>query len=147
VSRLDLTLEPERPLRRLEVINGAGGRRRWPTDDKARILEETLIAGAVVSEVGRRHGLSPQQVFGWRREARRAVSQAGTPEPAMFVPAVLEAPSPALPPGTEPRRRRRASARSAGLIELEIDGVVVRVGPGAEAKAIAAVIRALKAGA
>lgn len=32
-------------------------------------------------------------------------------------------------------------------IELEIDGVTVRVGRGAEARTVAAVIRALKAGA
>ena len=34
-----------------------------------------------------------------------------------------------------------------GIIEMEIDGVTVRVGRGAEAKTVAAVIRALKAGA
>ncbi|UFW44944.1 transposase, partial [Bradyrhizobium sp. WSM471] len=40
------------------------GRRRWfSKDDKARIVEETLVPGAVVSEIGRRHGLLPQQVF------------------------------------------------------------------------------------
>ena len=45
VSGLDLTLEPERRLRRIEVINGAGGRRRWSAEDKARIVEETLVPG------------------------------------------------------------------------------------------------------
>ena len=42
MSGLDPTLEPSRPLRRLEIINGIGGRRRWLLDDKARIIEETL---------------------------------------------------------------------------------------------------------
>ena len=37
--------------------------------------------------------------------------------------------------------------RSAGNIEVEIDGVTIRVGRGADAKTVAAVIRALKAGA
>lgn len=37
--------------------------------------------------------------------------------------------------------------RSSGIIEVEIDGVIVRVGHGAEAKTVAAVLRALKAGA
>jgi transposase len=36
-------------------------------DDKARIIEETLAPGAVVSDVARRHELSPQQLFTWRR--------------------------------------------------------------------------------
>ena len=37
--------------------------------------------------------------------------------------------------------------RTSGIIEVEIDGVTVRVGRGAEAKTVAAVLRALKAGA
>lgn len=53
VSGLDLTLEPERQPRRFEVITGAGGRRRWTVDDKARIVAETLEPGAVASEVAR----------------------------------------------------------------------------------------------
>lgn len=147
MSRLDLTLEPERPLRRLEVISGAGGRRRWSADDKARILEETLVPGAVVSEVARRHGLTPQQVFTWRREARRVLTEAGE-TPTAFVPAVIEAAAPVPEPCPRPesRRRRPSRASTATGIELEIDGVIVRVGPGASPKAIAAVIRALKAG-
>jgi transposase len=76
VSVFELTLEPERPPRRIEVINGAGGRRRWSADDKARILEETLVPGAVVSEVSRRHGLTPQQLFGWRREGATGAERA-----------------------------------------------------------------------
>ena len=36
---------------------------------------------------------------------------------------------------------------ASGIIEVEIDGVTVRVGRGAEAKTVAAVLRALKVGA
>lgn len=36
---------------------------------------------------------------------------------------------------------------ASGIIEIEIDGVTVRVGHGAEAKTVAAVLRTLKAGA
>ena len=46
---------------------GTGRRRRWLFDEKARIVEETMAAGAVSSEVARRHGISAQQLFGWRR--------------------------------------------------------------------------------
>jgi transposase len=59
----------------VEIINGVGGRRRWSVDDKARIVQETLAPGAVVSEIARHHGLTPQQLFGWRRDARRAVTK------------------------------------------------------------------------
>ena len=90
MSRLDHRLEPEGEVRRFEVITGAIGRRRWSADDRAQILEETLVPGAVVSEVARRHGLTPQQLFTWRREARKAAEAV----PA-FVPAVI-APEPVL---------------------------------------------------
>ena len=147
VSRLDLTLDPERQPRRFEVINGAGGRRRWSIDDKARIVAETLEPDAVVSEVARRHGLRPQQVFAWRRAARTSAASVQQ-EPAAFVPAVVTSPAPALAAtaaAKRPRRRRKAAARETGVIELEIDGVAMRVGRGADAKTIAAVIGALKA--
>jgi transposase len=61
MSTLDHTLEPE-GLRRLEVITGTARRRRFSDDDTARVVEETLAPGAVVSAVARRLGLTPQQV-------------------------------------------------------------------------------------
>ena len=57
-------------MRRLEVITGTGRRRQFSEDFKASIVEETLVPGAVISEVARRIGLSPQQVFTWRRHPR-----------------------------------------------------------------------------
>ena len=64
MSTLDHTLEPEATaVRRLEVITGTGRRRRFSEDDKARVVEETLAPGAVVSRVARRYGLTPQQVL------------------------------------------------------------------------------------
>jgi transposase len=145
VPGLDLTLEPSRPVRRVEIINGIGGRRRWSVDDKARIVEETLAPGAVVSEIARRHGLTPQQLFGWRRAARRSAEAGEGASPPRFVPAVVEEPpSEPISKQRKPRRVRRAG-EAAGIIEMEIGGVTVRVGRGAEAKTVAAVIRALKA--
>ncbi len=140
----NLTHEP-RPIvvRRLEVISGAGGRRKWSMDAKAEIMLEALAAGAVVSDVARRHDLRPQQVFGWLREARKAAE----PAPA-FVPVVIEPEAPAAPiskPAAAIAKKRRRP-RTGGDIEVEIDGVVVRIGRGAEARTVAAVIQALKAG-
>lgn len=114
-------------------------------DDKARIVTEALEPNAIVSEVARRYGLRPQQVFAWRREARKQAASVQQ-ESAAFVPAVVTAvpPEPALP--TRPARpRKRKAARDAGVIELEIDGIAMRVGRGADAKTVSAVIRALKA--
>jgi len=144
VSMLDHTLKPE-GVRRLEVITGTGRRRRFSADDKARVIEETLVPGAVVSEVARRHGLTPQQVFGWRRQARRAAVARSDAEALQFVPAVVEAPLPASAGRRRERKPTRQMERTSGIIEVEIDGVTVRVGRGVEAKTVAAVLRALKA--
>ncbi len=135
MSRLDPTLEPERAVRRIEVITGAGGRRRWTVDDKARIVEETLEPGVKVSVVARRHGLTPQQLFGWRREARRR-SEASEEAGPGFVPAMVELAS--------TRRRGRQQAEPMAAIELDIGGVRVRISDGAKASIVSAVIRALK---
>jgi transposase len=135
------------PVRRLEVFTGAGRRRTWSDEDKARIVAELVTSGDSVSGVARRHGLSPQQLFGWRRQVRESQAGLAKAEELQFVPAVVDAPLSAR----SVRRQRRAqhckAEASAGIIEVEIDGVTVRVGRGADAKTVVVVLRALKAGA
>ena len=144
MSMLDHKLEPKM-VRRVEVITGTGGRRRFAEDEKARIIEEALVPGAVVSAVARRNGLTPQQLFTWLRQARKR-SQVGRSEPASFVPAVVETTVAAKPARrNRPRNRSRTSDSGAGTIEVEIGGVIVRIARGADVKAVAAVMTALKA--
>jgi transposase len=71
MSGTELLHEPKpTPVRRLEVFTGAGRRRSWTAEQKARIVGETYERGETVSAVAGRHGLAPQQLFGWRRDAR-----------------------------------------------------------------------------
>jgi transposase len=77
--------------------------------------------------VARRHGLTPPQLFTWRRSARRRL-EAETP-PA-FVPAVVVAPEPPAARAPECRPERRAPRRPTAAIELEASGVTVRIGDG-----------------
>ncbi len=63
--------------------------------------------------------------------------------PPLFAPAVMEAPTDAPP---KKRTRRGGRPWDDPAPAIEVDGVTVRVGHGARAKTIAAVIRALKAG-
>ena len=58
------------------------------------------------------------------------------------MPAVIAPQSTTVPPA--PRKRRARRAREATAVELEIDGVSVKIARGAEAGVIAAVIDALK---
>jgi len=85
-----------------------------------------------VSVVARRHGLTPQQVFAWRREARQRSEEAGP----SFIPAMVELAS--------THRHRRQHAAPMAAIELDIGDVRVRIGDGAKASIVSAVIRALK---
>jgi len=132
------------PVRRIEVFTGAGRRRSWAAEDKARIVAESFADGETVCGVARRHGLTPQQLFTWRREARRRLAASKDAPPPLFVPAVVE-PMAAARERHE-RKQTRRPAPGAAVIELEVDGVTVRIGRGAEARMVAAVIRALKAG-
>jgi transposase len=61
---------------RVEVLGGVERRRRWSSDEKTRIVEETLVPGAKISEIARRNGVSASLVFTWRRQARTAESSA-----------------------------------------------------------------------
>jgi transposase len=125
------------PVWRMEVFTGAGRRRSWSAAEKALIIAESYDAGATVCGVARRHGLTPQQLFAWRRLARR------TDSANLFVPAVIEA-APLPEPTLATRASHRPRRRKTPGIELEIAGVEVRIGSAASPRAIAAVIRALK---
>jgi transposase len=134
--------------RRLEVITGIGRRRRFTEDFKAQVIEETSAPGAVVSDVARRQGLTPQQVFTWRRRACQAMEAAKSKAPPPFVPAIVEtAAAPSHLARKHQLRRTHRVDRSSGSIEIEIAGMTVRIGRGADTKTIAAVLQALKAGA
>jgi len=133
------------PVRRLEVFTGAGRRRTWSKEDKARIVAEIAASGDSVCAVARRHGLSPQQLFGWRRRLREAAAGYSEAEDLKFVPAVVGMGAPTRALGRERKAPRCKSTLDVGIIEVEVDGVTIRVGRGADATMIAAIVRALKA--
>jgi transposase len=54
---------------KLAIVN-TGRRRRWSDEEKLRIVTESLAGSRLVSATARRHGISPGQLFTWRRELR-----------------------------------------------------------------------------
>jgi transposase len=101
---------------RVEVLGGLERRRRWSQDDKARIVEETLVPGAKVTEVARRNGVAASVVFTWRRQARTVAKV----EPC-FVPVQITAASePAKQLSEDDRRMRPLPAVRNGLIEIDL---------------------------
>src|SRR5215218_8155582 len=80
-------LTDNRHISRLEVVD-TGRRRRWPDEQKRRVVEESLSAPRLASATARRHGISNQLLFAWRK-AYRAGRLGGI---AGFVPAVITRP-------------------------------------------------------
>ena len=178
-DRFDITLERKldtkpdgsddepRGIRRIELITGSGRRRQWSTAERSRILLESLEPGINVSEVARRNGLSPQQLFGWRREARSLIvdrlgsaadaaappGQASRPKrtkakgvgrvrplaggPPAFAPIMIASSAAAPPPAP-------TGASLAGLIEIVIGEAIIRVRGLVDAGALAAVLKAVR---
>ena len=120
---------------RLEVIAGPTGRRSWPDAVKARIVAETFVAGVRVVDVARRHGVAPQQVTTWRRQARRGALALPAESPLDFAALVLD--EPPAPP----------SAKDPAPIEIEAGGVTIRLAGDSPATRVAEIAAALRASA
>jgi transposase len=119
---------------RLDVIAGPTGRRRWPDEVKARIVAETLEAGVRVNDVARRHGVQPQQVTAWRRLARQGKLVIPADGEVEFVTLMVEAPEAAI----------EAAIERAATVEIDANGVVIRLPAAASAERIGAIARALR---
>jgi transposase len=131
---------------RVEVLGGVERRRRWSSDE-ARIVEETLVPGAKISEVARRNGISTSLVFTWRRQARTGKSPAAIAP--RFAAVRIAGPEPVAeiskPSSDESPRSRPATSGRSGLIEISLgDGRRVRVDANVDAAALARVLAVLE---
>jgi transposase len=149
VDRSDDTKEVSGTARpqRIEVITGVERRRKWSAQEKMAIVAESLAEGAVVSEVAHRHGLSPQQLFGWRSRLRDAVkgSAPSSDTTPAFVPAIVEdePPSPAAP-ALPAVVAMGVTVVDPAPIEIALGGVIVRVRGEADPRALTTVLKALR---
>ena len=116
---------------RMEVLEGPTGRRSWPDDLKARIVAESFEPGVRVRDVARRHGLAPQHLSTWRSLARQGKLDVVVEQddlPAFATLEILE----------------EDAKRHAGLIEIEADGITVRLDADTPANRIAEIAVALR---
>lgn len=118
------------------MLSGADTRRRWSEETKARIVAESFAQDAVVSQVARRHGLRPQQLFDWRRELRAQWRQVtAVVEMPAFVPAVME----------EAAAAPLSAVAIPSGIEIEAGQFVLRLRGEVDGQTLATVLRAMKA--
>jgi transposase len=115
------------PAQRVEIFTGAGRRRNWSAEDKARIVVASQAPGANVSALAREHGLTPAQIFRWR-QARPATKS--LPAPVLsFTPLVVDEKVPSPP---------------CDAIEIELKGVKLRIPGRTRPATIVALLKALR---
>jgi transposase len=122
---------------RVDIRTGIGRRRRWSDEAKGQAVAESYERGAVVSEVARRHGITPQHLFAWRKAARAGRLVLPASAPPIFVPVLTEA--------TGDLGTAGAVTRRSGSIVIEIAGASVRADPGVDLGWLRDVLRAVKA--
>lgn len=115
---------------RVDFRRSRSGRRLWSTEQKGRIVRESLAPGARVADVARKHGLRSQQLTYWRRAARSGRLALVTDEPAEFVEIALE--NLAAHGKTEPK------------IEIVVGKVLLRLERDAASTRIAEIVAALE---
>ena len=84
----------------VEVQVRAVRRRNWWTEDKLRIIRETLAPGAVAKVVAERHGIGTGLLFTWRREMLATAMSGLVPVEIGAETPRAEAPVPARTTGT-----------------------------------------------
>jgi transposase len=104
---------------RVEVLGGIERRRRWSQDDKMRIVEETLVPGAKVTEVARRNGIAASVVFTWRRQAR-TIEKVGPCFAPVQIAAAETSGENAKALSDDDRRLRPVPVTRVGLIEIDL---------------------------
>jgi transposase len=115
-------LTDRRPISRLEIVD-TGRRRRWPDEAKVRIVEESLSGPRLASATARRHGISNQLLFSWRK-AYRAGRLGGL---AGFVPAMIVPEPPEKNTGSGHGRIEIVSANGRRILvdgDVEVDALL-----------------------
>lgn len=112
-----------------EVLVGRSKRRSWPEAVKARIVQESFAAGAMVDDVARRHGVAPHQLTRWRRAARDGRLVFEKNAVPSFVPLTVEAAEP------EPQE----------TVEIVVGRVGIRLSAGTSSMRIAEIAAAVEA--
>lgn len=111
---------------RMDVIPAGAARRMWAPDAKARIVEESFVAGANIAAIARANDLLPQQLYAWRHTVLKAREMA-------FVPVVVDEPDP--PP---------LSGSSAAEIVIHASAMTIHVPENATAAHIKRVLTAVR---
>jgi transposase len=139
ISERKHVLEAEGSAQRLEIFTGTGRRRAWSAEEKASIVAESREDGVSISQVARRHGLTPQQLFAWRRQAKELAAISEEPPFVRLITGALDGAAESAPPTSSQTIRPH-------VIELDVLGASVFIWRDADPAMLTAIIGVLKAG-
>jgi transposase len=118
-----------------EVVLGVERRRRWTDEAKLAILGEVGLNGWTVADVARRHDVTRQHIYQWRREMRRkGLWPKG--ETAVFLP---------LEPAQEAEAAREPGATAAEITVVLRNGRQLRCSDGIADASLSRLLRLLEA--
>ena len=120
---------------RVEVIR-TERRRRWLTEQKRAIVAESLLPGASLAGIARKHGIGTGQLYSWRR---RLLSEMPATRPGFARVEMTDVSIPTLPPPII------SAVNSVGLIEIALPGgTSVRVDARVDERALRRVLKVLR---
>lgn len=125
------------------VTKAEGSRRRHSDAFKQTLVERSLVPGASVAAIAQEAGINANLLFNWRRLHLQGVAlgAADSRTPVLLPVTVVEpAPIKVLPP---PPSSARTSP--AGTIEMDINGVRIRLRGAVDEASLRMVLRALAA--
>jgi transposase len=117
----------------IETVSQAKRRRR-SVEEKRRIVEETLEAGASVARVARRHAINANQVFYWRKQYRE--ERLGKNQCSKLLPVTLSDPK-------SGRAGRASSPFAVGTMEIKLAKGTLRVAGSIDVVALRTAIECL----
>nr|WP_274383214.1 transposase [Pinisolibacter aquiterrae] len=119
---------------------GPERRRRWSMDEKLRVLSEVSGDDAVVAEVARRHDITRQHIYQWRREAvRKGLLPVEAPR-FLAIEVAPDGPHERIDPCSGP------VAKAAGRLEVALrNGRIIRLGDDVDDGNLARLIRIVEA--
>ncbi|UWU83314.1 IS66 family insertion sequence element accessory protein TnpB [Bradyrhizobium yuanmingense] len=132
-SKKDVHLDGTSPgsVSRLEALEGPSGRRVRSGAEGARIVAESLLPGAQVSEVARKYGTTRWQIYWRRRFRQRALLAACEASQPTFAPLVV---------GGALEERQAPAIK----LEIAIGDIVLRTDTAIDTEQLFRVIRVLR---
>jgi transposase len=115
-------------------------RRSWSKQTCRQIVEETLKPGASVSLVARAHDVNTNQVFKWRKLYREGRLDTVPKASSTLLPVKISDSLATIRPAA---KRRRAKARRAGIIDIDLGHARVRIEGTADPDCVRATLEGL----